>query len=140
MSTYETPYQALGAEGIQAITNEFYDIMDSDEQFTKLRAMHAEDLNPMKIKLAEYLTGWMGGPPVYAEKYGGVCMTEPHANYWIGPDERDEWLACMNLALDKVVKEESVRDMLRAPLFQLADAVKNRETAKTVDPNIIASH
>ena len=81
----KTSYQILGEEGIHNLTNAFYDIMDALDEAAELRALHAEDLSPMKQKLAEYLTGWMGGPPVYAEKYGSVCMTEPHAAYHIGP-------------------------------------------------------
>ncbi len=57
-----------------------------------MRAMHAKDLTVMKEKLADYLIGWMGGPPLYADKYGTVCMTTPHEPYHIGPAERDQWL------------------------------------------------
>lgn len=139
MSNYSTPYQAFGEEGIRALVNQFYDLMDQEEEFKALRAMHAADLSPIKTKLAEYLIGWMGGPPLYADKYGGVCMTEPHEPYWIGPDERDQWIACMYKALDLVTDDEELKTMLKEPLFRLADAVRNRDKKKTVDPNIITS-
>lgn len=139
MTQYRTPYDALGEDGIRALTNQFYDIMDQEAEFSALRAMHAADLTPMKTKLAEYLIGWMGGPPLYADKYGGVCMTEPHEPYWIGPDERDQWLACMYKAMDQVIEDDEVITMLKEPIYRLADAVRNREQAKTVDPNIITS-
>ena len=61
--TPQTPYHILGEDGIRHLTNTFYDIMDSLPEASGLRAMHAKDLSPMKEKLAEYLTGWMGGPP-----------------------------------------------------------------------------
>ncbi len=141
MSKYRTPYEALGEEGIQALTNAFYDIMDElgDTEVVELRRMHAEDLGPMKLKLAEYLTGWMGGPPVYADKYGTVCMTTPHEPYAIGPRERDQWLLCMEKAMDRVETEAEVREMLKVPLFRIADAVRNRQESITNDdPNVIA--
>lgn len=139
MSKYKTPFEALGLEGVRQLTDKFYDIMDSDPAFKVLRNMHAKDLSPMKEKLAEYLTGWMGGPPLYAAKYGTVCMTEPHEPYWIGPQERDLWLDCMEKALDAVNADEDLRAMLKEPLFRVADAVRNRDSQKVSNPNVIAS-
>jgi hemoglobin len=141
MTTAQTPYQILGDEGIRALTSAFYDIMDELPEAAGIRAMHARDLAPMKEKLAEYLIGWMGGPPVYAEKYGSVCMTEPHAPYWIGPDERDQWLLCMDRALDRIEASDELREMLRIPMQRIADAVRNRDTSEraTRDPDVIAS-
>lgn len=141
MSNYSTPYQALGEDGIRELTNTFYDIMDQLPEAAELRALHAADLAPMKEKLAEYLTGWMGGPPRYADKYGTVCMTTPHEHYAIGPTLRDQWLLCMEKALGQLGVEEEVRDMLRQPLFRIADAVRNRPDDATAhhNPDVIAS-
>ena len=102
MNSPQTPYQILGEDGIRDLTSAFYDIMDELPEAKGLRAMHARDLAPMKEKLAEYLIGWMGGPPLYADKYGTVCMTTPHEPYHIGPEERDQWLLCMDLALERI--------------------------------------
>jgi hemoglobin len=115
--------------------------MDALPEATDLRAMHAEDLSPMKEKLAEYLTGWMGGPPLYASRYGTVCMTTPHEPYHIGPKERDQWLLCMDKALEEIGASEELVTMLKVPLFRIADAVRNKEgpSRATTDPNVIAA-
>lgn len=142
MSQPQTPYQILGEDGIRELTGVFYELMDELPEVAKLRAMHAEDLTPMKEKLALYLTGWMGGPPRYADKYGTVCMTEPHEPYHIGPEERDQWLLCMNKALEITNASDELIEMLKVPLFRIADAVRNRDgaSAASSDSNIIASH
>ncbi len=137
----QTPYQILGEEGIRELASTFYDVMDTLPEAATLRAMHAKDLSPMKEKLADYLVGWMGGPPLYADKYGTVCMTEPHEPYHIGPEERDQWLLCMDLALERINASDELVEMLKIPLFRIADAVRNKEgpnSAKT-NPNVIAS-
>jgi hemoglobin len=141
MSKYQTPFQALGDAGIRTLTDAFYDIMDELPEARDVRAMHAADLGPMKEKLAEYLIGWMGGPPLYADKYGTVCMTDPHEHYAIGPRERDQWLLCMDKALDKTTDDDELREMLKDPLFRIADAVRNRtESTDTLkNPNVIAT-
>ena len=141
MSEAQTPYQLLGEQGIRDLSTAFYDIMDTLPEASGLRAMHARDLAPMKEKLAEYLIGWMGGPPLYADKYGTVCMTTPHEPYHIGPEERDQWLLCMDHALVRTGASEEVVAMLKIPLFRIADAIRNREgpSAATTDSNIIAA-
>jgi hemoglobin len=139
--TEKNPYEILGEDGIRALVSAFYDIMDENPAFGKLRRMHAPDLTPMKDKLSEYLIGWMGGPPIYLNKYGTVCMTEPHEHYHIGPQERDMWLACMDQALVRIEACEEVVEMLKIPMFRIADQVRNREGASIAesDPNIIAA-
>tara|TARA_R110002072_G_scaffold43340_18_gene121884 strand:- start:2506 stop:2937 length:432 start_codon:yes stop_codon:yes gene_type:complete len=137
----QTPYQILGEDGIRELCAAFYDIMDTLPEAAGLRAMHAADLSPMKDKLADYLTGWMGGPPRYADKYGTVCMTTPHEHYHIGPAERDQWLLCMHKALQQVNASDELVEMLTVPLFRIADAIRNREGPSSADgnPNIIAA-
>jgi hemoglobin len=141
MTTVQTPYQMLGEDGILKLTTVFYDIMDTLPEAAGIRAMHAEDLSGMKVKLAEYLTGWMGGPPVYSDKYGTVCMTSPHEPYHIGPQERDQWLLCMDKALEQTGASEELVEMLKIPIYRVADAVRNREdvSAASLDDNIIAA-
>ena len=137
----QTPYDILGEDGIRELTSAFYDIMDSLPEMADLRAMHARDLAPMKDKLAEYLTGWMGGPPLYADKYGTVCMTSPHEPYHLGPEERDQWLLCMDRALQQTGASEELVQMLKVPMFRIADAIRNKEgpSAAATDPNVIAA-
>ena len=139
--TAQTPYQILGEDGIRELTSTFYDIMDTLPEVTSLRAMHAKDLAPMKEKLAQYLTGWMGGPPLYADKYGTVCMTTPHEPYHIGPEERDQWLLCMDKALEQTGASAELVKMLKVPMFRIADAIRNREgpSAAATDSNVIAA-
>jgi hemoglobin len=141
MNQSQTPYQILGEEGIRQLAYAFYDIMDSLPEAASIRAMHASDLSPMKEKLAEYLIGWMGGPPLYAEKYGSVCMTTPHEPYHIGPEERDQWLLCMDRALEQIDASEELVAMLKIPFYRIADAVRNRDGShlSKQDPDIIAS-
>jgi len=140
MSAPQTPYQILGEQGIRDLVDTFYNIMDTLPEARDVRKMHADDLSQVKERLGDYLTGWMGGPPLYAKKYGSVCMTEPHAPYAIGPDERDQWLLCMHKALEQVGASDELKEMLREPLFRIADAVKNRDqpSRHKDNPDVIA--
>lgn len=139
----ETPYDMLGQEGVKALADAFYDAMDEMPQAAEIRAMHAENLDNIKRMLTAYLTGWMGGPPVYQALKGTVCLTEPHEPYAIGPKERDQWLLCMDEALERIGASEALKEMLKEPMFRVADTVRNQDHSGPKpeaprDPNIIA--
>ena len=82
-----------------------------------IKAMHSDNLDHVKRMLAAYLTGWMGGPPVYLAVKGTVCLTEPHEPFRIGPKERDQWLACMDEALNKIGASDDLKHVER-PFFR----------------------
>lgn len=135
----QSPYQILGDEGIRQLANAFYDVMDQSIEAETIRSMHAAQMDKIKDKLYEYLTGWMGGPPLYSEKTGTVCLTDPHKPYWIGPNERDQWLACMDEALVRIDASPELIDMLKGPMYQVADTIRNQDTSDVpdCDPNSI---
>lgn len=138
----KAPYELLGGDaGVRRLCETLYDVMDELPEAARIRAMHKGDLGEIKQKLYEYLSGWLGGPQLYAEKYGGVCMSGPHMPYAIGPDERDQWLLCMNAALERVGASDEVKQMLKEPLFHVADAIRNRDTSdpSAQDPDLIAT-
>jgi hemoglobin len=136
----ETPYEILGDKGIKALANAFYDAMNELPEAAEVRAMHAEDLSNVKRMLAAYLTGWMGGPPIYLALKGSVCLTDVHAPYAIGARERDQWLLCMDEALRRIGASDELKAMLKDPMFRIAETVRNRDepSERSRDPNIIA--
>lgn len=122
-----TPYELLGGdEGVKRLAHAFYQAMDQLPQATDIRKMHAESLSDVSEKLYQYLSGWLGGPGLYQEKFGTVCLTKPHKPYAIGDAERDQWLACMDKALDDVSASDEVKAMMKQPLYRLADFIRNK--------------
>lgn len=134
-----TPYQILGEDGIRKLAATVYDVMCELPEAETIRGMHNKDLSEVQTKLGDYLIGWMGGPPVYHEKVGTVCLSDPHAAYPIGPDEGNAWLLCFNTALERIGASDELKEMLDEPVRRLVLAVQNREESikKNTDPNII---
>ena len=122
-----TPYEQLGDSGVRRLAETFYTVMDERIDAKTIRAMHAECMNEITEKLYEYLCGWLGGPSRYADKYGTVCLTGPHKPYVIGADERDQWLDCMSIALDRIGASDVLKVQLKRPFFTIADAIRNSE-------------
>jgi hemoglobin len=121
-----TPYERLGGEAaVRRLVNRFYDLME-DAEVRKLRAMHARDLSPMREKLFEFMSGWLGGPPLYFERPDHACIGTAHSAFAIDAEARDQWLACMDRALADIGADPATRQMLEQPLYRIADAFRNR--------------
>ncbi len=125
--TSPTPYELLGGEaGVRRLVDRFYDLMDTAPEAATIRALHARSLKASREKLFMFMTGWTGGPPVYVEKHGHPRLRMRHFPFAIGQRERDEWLWCMDRALDEHPMPEAVRRHLRERLHALADHMRNR--------------
>ena len=60
------PYELIGGGPVvRQVVERFYDIMDADPAAAGIRAMHAGDLGPMRERLFEFLSAWLGGPTTY---------------------------------------------------------------------------
>ncbi len=106
-------FQMLGGlEGLRALATCFYDIMAEIPEARKIRAMHPQNLEQTRENLALFLSGWLGGPSLYLEKYGAVNLTDIHAHLEIGVAERDMWLSCMEQALNKQVTDAGLKSYL----------------------------
>lgn len=121
-----TPYDALGGgERVRALVDAFYDRMDSDPGAKTIRALHPPDLSGSRDKLFMFLSGWLGGPPLYIERHGHPRLRMRHAPFPIGEAERDQWLACMAHALDTLDVTGDLRAFLDGRLAHVADFMRN---------------
>jgi hemoglobin len=120
------PYELLGGDAaVRQIVNRFYDLMETEPEAAALRALHAADLGPMRERLSDWLTGWLGGPAVYVARHGPVCIASAHAPFVIDAAMRDQWLVCMNRALEESNAPAQAKDLLRAPLARMAEFLRN---------------
>ncbi|MCU0840587.1 MAG: group II truncated hemoglobin [Thiobacillaceae bacterium] len=123
----QTHYQRIGGEAqVRALVDRFYQHMHELPEAWEIRRLHAEDLGGARLKLFEFLSGWMGGPQLYTEKYGHPMLRRRHLPFPIGVRERDQWLMCMRMALDEVVQDEALRQELLAAFAKVADHMRNQ--------------
>lgn len=115
-----------GEEKVRALVDRFYDLMDELPEASEVRAMHAKSLKASRQKLFEFLSGWMGGPNLYIENRGHPRLRMRHMPFSIGTEARDQWLRCMDQALDEVVQDEAVREQIKDSFARIADHMRNR--------------
>ena len=120
-------YERIGGAGIvRALVHRFYQIMDEIPESYGIRKMHAENLQNSEDKLFKFLSGWMGGPQLYIQEYGHPMLRRRHLPFTIGVSERDQWMRCMNQALQEVVKDETLRQDLSKAFAGVADHMRNQ--------------
>lgn len=123
-----TLYEAIGGEAtIRALVQRFYALMDTLPEAAECRAIHPADLAGSEAKLFDYLTGYLGGPPVYVEKYGHPRLRSRHFGATIGPAERDQWMLCFRRAMDDTIEHPKLREIIWPPIERLAHHMQNRE-------------
>jgi len=121
----DTTYQAVGAyEGLVKVVDDFYTLMDTLPEAAKIRAMHKQDLTESRDKLVYFLSGWMGGPRIYADKYGPISIPMAHKHILIDEADRDAWLLCMKGALVKQNYPEALQNYLMEQLHFPAERIR----------------
>lgn len=127
MSNIQTPYERIGGEkAVRQLVEHFYQIMSETPQTDIIRKLHPEDIQSSEDKLFWFLSGWLGGPQLYVEKFGHPRLRARHLPFSIGIEERDQWLYCMAQALKKMDLEPLFAEQLIASFAQTADFMRNR--------------
>lgn len=124
----KTPYELLGGdEGVRKLVTDFYELMDTLPEAAPIRAMHKGDLTEMTDKLGTFLIGWMGGPQRYQERFGRVIIPLAHRPFPIGPSERDQWLLCMERALEQTTLDASMKARLMDSFGRMAEMCRTKD-------------
>lgn len=124
ISFYE---QIGGEESVRKLAKSFYFYMESLPQVKSLREMHPKNLSFSEEKLFMFLSGWMGGPQLFIEKYGHPRLRARHLPFTIGNEERDQWLLCFSKALEDINPPEPLKGDIFKAIARLADHMRNQE-------------
>ena len=121
----DSPYLEIGEEtAVRSLADAFYDVIE--EESPGLRAMLPSNTTNTRTKFFMYLTGWLGGPPLYEMKWGHPRLRTRHAPFPIGAAEAREWMRCMELALERTETQEPLRTFLVDRLGPLAEHMINQ--------------
>ena len=122
-----TMYERIGgATRLRELVDRFYDLMQLEGDFAGIHAMHPKPNDGSRDKLFMFLSGWMGGPNLFIERFGHPMLRARHLPYAIGTTERDQWLRCMAMALEDMGYDYELRLGLMNSFFQTADWMRNR--------------
>lgn len=115
-------YEIVGKERLKVLVDRFYDIVFKDSSIA-----HLFDSEKTLIREKQYLflTQFLGGPPLYSERYGHPKLKARHLPHKIGEAEKDEWLRCMKLAIDSMHFEDDIALELYNCFPKVANHMRN---------------
>jgi hemoglobin len=120
-------FELVGGETkVRELVDRFYDLMDLEPEFAGIRGLHPAALDGSRDKLYWFLSGWLGGPSLYIERFGHPRLRARHLPYAIASDERDQWLRCMAWAMQDAGIPENLQQRLMQSFYQTADWMRNK--------------
>lgn len=127
----DASYRAAGGiDGLRRLVDDFYRVMDEAPAAAEIRRMHPESLELARDKLACFLSGWLGGPRLFREKYGAIAIPAFHAQWPIDEAHSQAWLDCMAEAIARQdyapAFAEYLLTQLRVPAARIVQASRNR--------------
>ena len=133
--TQQTIYGLIGGgEGVQQLTDRFYDLMELEPQYAELRALHGETLDYARERLFQFLSGWLGGPPLYEQAHGHPRLRQRHFPFAVTMQTRNQWIACFAQALQELQADPLWAEAVLIRLFALADWMRNQDEPEYAPP------
>jgi len=126
-SAPQTPYDLMGGDAkVRQLVEHFYDLMELEPAYATLRKVHGSTLESAREKLYLFLSGWLGGPALYTDRYGHPMLRARHLPFAIGDVERDQWMACMRQAMEETQVPQALREPLGEAFQRTADWMRNK--------------
>jgi len=100
-------YDLVGQERLYQLVDAFYKRVGKHPD---LIPIFPEDLTEVARKQKQFLTQYLGGPPLYTEEHGHPMMRARHLPFEITPKRAKAWLSCMSAAMDEVGLNGDIRD------------------------------
>jgi len=122
-------YQQIGGEKVvRQLSDSFYDIMQAEPEVKALRQIHTRDLTETRQRFFEFMSGWLGGPPLFEQNYGHPRLRARHLHVKVDQIMISQWLYCMNKALENTVPQRKYRQLIYQNLQPLAQHMLNTPT------------
>lgn len=124
-----TLYEQIGGEaGLQQLIQVFYDIVETDPAAEDLHRLHLRGNGVAHSRLEQFnfLSGFLGGPKLYAEKHGHANIKLMHEHVTITTSSKDLWLQAMDKAIDAVAIDSSIKQQLMLNFTAVADRLVNQ--------------
>ena len=102
-----TPFDAIGEETLHLLIDAFYRRVGKHPH---LAPIFPDDLTETARKQKQFMTQYLGGPPLYTSEHGHPMLRARHMPFEITQTRAKAWLHCMDEAMDEVGLTGPVRD------------------------------
>ncbi|WP_096189375.1 globin domain-containing protein [Evansella halocellulosilytica] len=109
-SNEQTPFDLIGEEKLSELVDRFYELVS---EHPDLAPIFPNDLTETARKQKQFLTQFLGGPPLYSDEHGHPMLRARHMPFKITPVRAQSWLSCMAQAM----VETDIQDPVRTHIF-----------------------
>ena len=117
-----TPFEQIGEDLLHRLVDTFYSLV---AQHPDLAPIFPNQFLEIARKQKQFLTQYLGGPPLYTEEHGHPMMRARHLPFPVTPTRAEAWLSCMKQAMDRIGLEGPVREDFYARLYLTAQHMIN---------------
>lgn len=118
----ETLFEKIGEGSIEQLVNGFYEYVFRSP---KIAPLFKTDREEVKRKQKMFLTQFLGGPNLYSQEFGHPKMRMRHLPHEITQEAKEEWLKCMEMAINDLDISEGLKVELFAVFPKLAEHMVN---------------
>lgn len=118
-----TPFEAIGEEKLHQLIDAFYSRVG---QHPELTPIFPKDLSETARKQKQFMTQYLGGPPLYTEEHGHPMLRARHLPFEITETRAKAWLACMEDAMNEIGLEGMLRESFFSKLVLTAQHMINK--------------
>ncbi|MCS0672560.1 globin [Cytobacillus firmus] len=117
-----TPFDAIGEEKLHQLIDAFYLRVG---QHPDLVPIFPDDLTETARIQKQFMTQYLGGPPLYTSEHGHPMLRARHMPFPITETRAKAWLSCMNEAMDEIRLDGRLREDFFARLVLTAQHMIN---------------
>jgi len=119
-----------GADGVKKLVETFYDFVETapEGHAVNILQLRGHGVAHARVEQFNFLSGFLGGPNLYAEKFGHSNVRFMHEHVEIDDEAKDSWLTCMRMAIDKIGLEIDLKEKLMGNFTIVAEKLVNRPT------------
>ena len=121
-------YKAVGGqEGIKNLVKVFYDLIETTPEGKAVADLHlrGHGIVHAREEQVNYLSGFFGGPNLFAEKWGHSNVRLIHEHMNINHEASDSWLICMDKAMDTLDYSDELKKRLHDNFSKIAKNLIN---------------
>ncbi len=128
MDDSQSPYHAIGGEKVvKQLVVKFYEKV---KQHPDLAPIFPADLTETTRKQEQFLTQFLGGPPLFSNEHGHPMLRARHLPFKITPTRAEAWISCMRETLSEININEDLREFILHRLTQTAYHMVNSDKNK----------
>jgi hemoglobin len=121
--TRESLYEQIGgSETLERLVTSFYNKVAEHET---LKPIFPNDLTETARKQKQFLTQFLGGPPLYTEEHGHPMLRARHLPFQITHSRANAWLECMKAAIEETLIPSPLKEQLYSRLTFTAHHMVN---------------